>query len=1090
MRVASDFPRRGSLLSSTMQTRLTLQLFLCAAASFAGALTGQKGVAQPDPTGDAVFTASPAWQRFVQQAGGIWHADIHPATGTPRAIWGSGLPLADWRENSLAEARRHAGLLLGDQHELLGLGTSEFREVIGSRMGSTWVLVYDQFFRGLPVIGGRADVRVHMRGRIPMFGSTAWPIAAGFDIGPRLDADTATMAAWQALGASPTDAAQPARVPAPRLVIWGDLAAARPSPVFLAWEVAISNVDRNGVGPIGRWYVDARTGAVLHYENDKHECGLAGCDHPHHGARVGTAAAALPMPVPTTVTVRGWTRTGNDGFSALANVPLPGLVLNVPGIGTRTTDANGQFTIDIASAVTITVGALDGRHHAVMAGSSAPSGSFPVTPGVATTIQLLTSGATFNQAAHTTTTWWVDRTNEWCRTILGNSPELATADNVVPTVNIAQTCNAYYSANTINFYQAGGGCNNTAFSSVIVHEWGHGIDDRYGGISQTDGLSEGWGDILGLYLTDSPILGSGFQTAGVGIRDGNNSVQYGSGGGVHTQGQSWMGFAWKLRDRLATTLGSRNAAITLTETIVVGSIAADATDQPAAVREVFIADDDDGNLVNGTPHSVDLIWACNQHSLPYPGLPGPANDDCATAIPLVNGQNGPFTTVGALTSSPGWPCALGGRDLWYSYAVTGSGTLTVTTCGLATWDTALQIFSGTCSSLASVGCIDDSCGLQSSLAVPVTPGTYYIRVGGYNSAVGPFSLNVSGPGGGGGVPATVATYGTGCYRTSKAFYEFFATAGAFDLASTRMRLTRNVDFYVASAAGAYVAPTAAATSLALTDDSATTVTLAGAFPYAGGSTTTLEVCSNGFVSVAAGNGTSFTPTAAGWLAGTQPRWGCWHDYNPGAAGSGAVKFEQVGTVAYVTWDGVYDFGTTNRNTWQLQFDRATGNVTYAWQTMSGTGNAMLVGYAAAAPNNDLGSIDISAALPGTFRTSSQNQNGLALAGTAPRLGTTAVLTTTNYPAGSGAGVQAVSLTRVEPGIDLGSIGMPDCRRYTGLDVTVFLVPSAGQSIYNLTVPNDPSLQGLPVSAQTWALAPGANALGMTNSNGVAMVVGI
>jgi hypothetical protein len=1055
-------------------------------------LLAQKPLAQPDPTASATFAASASWHQFQQQAGGSWQADVLPATGTPRAIWGSGLPIADWRENSLQEARRHADQLLRDQSLLLGLGTSEFREVIGSRMGRTWALVYDQYFHGLPVIGGRADVRVHMTGRIPMFGSTAWPLGADFDTAPRIGPDAATVAAWRALAASPTDAPQPAPVPAPRLVIWGDSASARPAPTFLAWEVAISNVDKNGDGPIGRYYVDAKAGTVLHYSNDKHECGFAACNHPHHGSHgaLHAAPAALPMPVPTTVTVRGWTRTGNDGFSALVNVPLPGLVLSVPGIGARTTDANGQFTIDIAAPVNITVGALDGRHHAVMAGSSAPSGSFPVTPGVAATIQLLTAAANFNQAAHTTTTWWTDRTNEWCRGILGNSPELATADNVVPTVNITSTCNAYYTANTINFYQAGGGCNNTAFSSVIVHEWGHGLDDRYGGISQTDGLSEGWGDILGLYLTDSPILGSGFQTAGVGIRDGNNTTQYPSGGGVHTQGQSWMGFAWKLRERLATTLGTRAAAIALTEDIVVGSIAADATDQPAAVREVFIADDDDGNLTNGTPHSVDLIWACNQHSIPYPGLPGPANDDCANAIPVANGLNGPFTTVGALTSSPPWPCANGGRDLWYSYMTTGSGTLTVDTCGQAAWDTALQIFSGTCSSLTSLACNDDSCNLQSSLSVPVTPGTYYIRVGGYNSAVGVFSLNISGPGGGGGIPATTTTYGTGCYQTSKAFYEYFPAAAAFDLGNARMRLTRNVDFYVASTAGTYVAPTAAATTLALSDDSATTVTLSGAFPYPGGTTTSLEVCSNGFVSVAAGNGTSFTPTAAAWLAGIQPRWGTWHDFNPGAAGSGAVKFEQVGTIAYVTWDGVYDFGTTNRNTWQLQFDRATGNVTYVWQTMSGTGNALLVGYAAAAPNNDLGSRDISVTLPATFRTSATNSTGLALSGTAPRLGTTAVLTTTNYPAGSGAGIEALSLTQVVPGIDLGSVGAPDCFRFTGLDVTVFLVASGGQSIYNLGVPNDPSLQGLPVNAQTWALAPGANPLGMTTSNGVAMVVGI
>ncbi|MCA8974453.1 MAG: hypothetical protein KDC98_07010, partial [Planctomycetes bacterium] len=40
----------------------------------------------------------------------------------------------------------------------------------------------------------------------------------------------------------------------------------------------------------------------------------------------------------------------------------------------------------------------------------------------------------------------------------------------------------------------------------------------------------------------------------------------------------------------------------------------------SAVLEVFIADDNDGNLNNGTPHHPQLAAACNAHSLPYPAI--------------------------------------------------------------------------------------------------------------------------------------------------------------------------------------------------------------------------------------------------------------------------------------------------------------------------------------------------------------------------------------------------------------------------------------------------------------------------------------
>lgn len=737
---------------------LSFLLGLACAGSLAMPASAQKQ-APESVLQEAAWRSTPAWQDFVQKYSSAWQVEWHPATSSPKALWGKGVPIADWRENSIQEARRHAHQLLQDHAALLRTAGSEFRETIGARMHKTWTFTFQQYHQGLEVIGGRADVRVNMVGRVPMFGATAWQIPAAFETTPAITGGTAWLIAWQKMGAVPTGAPQPAEIPEPRLVIWGDIDATSPASVHLAWEVAVSNVDAEGRGPIGRYYVDARKGEILDFVNDKHECGLATCNFSGHKANpkdvVMPAIVAGPAPahdgsalVATTVTVMAWTRTGVDAFDPLVNTPMPGLVLSVPGIGNVTTDDNGQFTVDIAAATTITVGALDGRHHNPISGANAPSGSFQIQPGVPNTIQLLNSASTTNEGAHTTTSYWVDRTNQWSRSILGNTTQLNTASGMAVTVNIASTCNAYYTGNTINFYQAGGGCSNTAFSTVVAHEWGHGLDDRYGGISQTDGLSEGWGDILGCYLLDTPNLGSGFQTAGVPLRSGNNTTQYPcSGCGVHTAGQSWMGFAWKLRNKLATTFGNRAQAIALTNDIVVSTIAANALNQRDAVREVFIADDNDGDLTNQTPNWNDLVWACNQHSLPVPGQPSTVpNDECSGAIALGNGLSASYSTVGAFTSSPAWPCASGGSDSWFTYTATGTGSMSVSLCSQATWDTALQVFSGACTGLTSLGCNDDTCSLQSTVTVNVTQGTTYrIRVGGYAGAVGSFRLNITGP---------------------------------------------------------------------------------------------------------------------------------------------------------------------------------------------------------------------------------------------------------------------------------------------------------------------------------------------------------
>ncbi|MCA8976432.1 MAG: hypothetical protein KDC98_17060, partial [Planctomycetes bacterium] len=121
----------------------------------------------------------------------------------------------------------------------------------------------------------------------------------------------------------------------------------------------------------------------------------------------------------------------------------------------------------------------------------------------------------------------------------------------------------------------------------------------------------------------------------------------------------------------------------------------------------------------------------------------PTNDDCASPIPVANGLNGPFCTVGATTSQP-WPstCVLsGGSDVWFSYQATCTADLVASTCTWArTYDTCIEVFSGTCGALTSLGCNDDgggSCGLGSTVQVPVVIGqTYLIRVGGFNGNVG------------------------------------------------------------------------------------------------------------------------------------------------------------------------------------------------------------------------------------------------------------------------------------------------------------------------------------------------------------------
>lgn len=120
-------------------------------------------------------------------------------------------------------------------------------------------------------------------------------------------------------------------------------------------------------------------------------------------------------------------------------------------------------------------------------------------------------------------------------------------------------------------------------------------------------------------------------------------------------------------------------------------------------------------------------------------------DECATATPLTYGVTVPFTTSGMTPSSEAWFCVDQAPDIWFEYTTVGSaGNLIVETCG-SSYDTALEVFTGTCGALVLVECNDDACGQHSALDVPLflpIGTTYYIRVGGFGGSSGSGQIRV------------------------------------------------------------------------------------------------------------------------------------------------------------------------------------------------------------------------------------------------------------------------------------------------------------------------------------------------------------
>jgi hypothetical protein len=338
--------------------------------------------------------------------------------------------------------------------------------------------------------------------------------------------------------------------------------------------------------------------------------------------------------------------------------------------------------------------------------------------------------------------------------------------------------------------------------------------------------------------------------------------------------------------------------------------------------------------------------------------------------------------------------------------------------------------------------------------------------------------------------ATNTTIGQGCIRRIASFYESFGTAAAFDLSNSGISMIPNGSGYVVlPGASAFLAPTAAATTLTLANNAQTPITLPAAFPHAGGSATTLSVCSNGYVAIASGNSTSGTPAAATMLSAPQTAWWVWHDFNPAAVGSGQVKYEQAGPLACVTWDGVYDnLGTTpaSASTFQLQFDTGSGAVHFVFLTMSTGGTGYLVGYSPGGASVDPGTTDLSAALPATLTLATADLQPLALAGVSrPVIGTNWSLNVTNVPPTGTIGIDVFGLS--DPGIvDLGFLGAPGCGARASLDLLNAWIVAGATHGYSLALPNNPAIVGIDLFTQAVVLQPGVNTLlgGVITSNGI------
>jgi hypothetical protein len=686
--------RRSSVLSV-----LSAAFALAAtAASFAAVVdtepTRFDRVLLPDPSAQVgVLAESPdalpgfdqerqGWAAF-KSAYGSWKVSIDRRSGAPLLVQGQGVRWYDpaGPAPTLADLESRARGFLSSHEALFKVAGSQLvldRDASAPVDEDHWVIAFDRVVDGLPVDGNRVVLFV-VHGNLVSFGADRW---GTLDHAPaaRYDAATARQVLYAYMGLTGADRvsdAAPERLALSPVVPEGTGnvyrgAAGRGSAYRPMWEFELTVAGTKGTW-VGK--VDAIAGeAVALYDDDKY-AQVKGGVFPRSNDGIcpdGCEQPGFPMPY-ANITINGSPQTAGD-MAQFTCSPVGGTaVTTLNGPYFRISDACGAVSESAVCDDDIDMLLTPNRNNcAVQPGDSAGN------TGPARTCFYQTNRIKEKLR------YWLPA-NTW-----------ATQQTTINT-NVNATCNAGWGGNTLNMYREGGGCRNTGeIAGVVNHELGHGVDENDGG--GFDNTSEAYADVTAIIQAHRSCVGRGFYESGVcsgygdaclsctGIRDMDfdqhnshtpatpaNFTQSRCGGGsgpcgkeVHCEAYPpaeaiydlaardlpAAGFdaatSWQILERIwyKSRQGSSgnifNCALPNS----------DGCNANGWFNELRTADDDDGNLANGTPHAAAIYAAFARHAIACGAASDASNQSSAGCPALAKPVLG--ATAGSNSASLSW----------------------------------------------------------------------------------------------------------------------------------------------------------------------------------------------------------------------------------------------------------------------------------------------------------------------------------------------------------------------------------------------------------------------------------------------------
>jgi uncharacterized protein (TIGR03382 family) len=578
-------------------------VFAAALVQPAGAVVRPKGAEPPMVT----TGRAPRLHRDVEWAGqGVldragfrgWTAIYDRDTDVPLRMWGPG-QLASGAMASPSIAEAWARRFLAEHLAVLAPGAAPGDFVVVANQlnpsGDVRSIGFLQRANGIAVLGGTISF-AFKNDRMIMVGSTALPhVATAALAAPvqRLAAARVTSEAAAWLGAA-GHAVVPRGGVAASQVIVPIVHPRTTSGADITYTLAEQVAMETTTGAPGRWnvFVDARTGAAFARETT---------------LMFATGTVQFDVPVRAPFAAAG--RTVQSAANATLKVNGDDVTTGLDGVVTWTGTAPatvGSGLVGPFVQVTNEAGALF-TESLSLADGGAVVFSHPTEEVIDAQFDAFIYA---NEAKH------------FARTQL--DPTLAYLDQLlsVSVNDNTEQCNAFSTGDDIHFFRRTVTfCENTGrMADVVYHEFGHSIHAHaiIPGVGQFNGsMSEGVADTLAVSMTGDSGMGRGFFFDNTPLRELNPVEKKiwprDATGEVHDEGEIYGEAMWDLRGNLQASMGV-TAGFEQFLKIYYGTVQR-AVDIPSSFAEALVADDDDGDLANGTPHSCDIITAFAAHGL-------------------------------------------------------------------------------------------------------------------------------------------------------------------------------------------------------------------------------------------------------------------------------------------------------------------------------------------------------------------------------------------------------------------------------------------------------------------------------------------